>query len=72
LTDAGRDHHLLWDFIQPGKPAQNAYIDRFNRTSREDVLDAYLFDTIEAVRTAPDTWMEEYTGVRRMPLTRMG
>jgi putative transposase len=64
LADWARDHRLLWDFIQPGKPAQNAYIERFNRTYREDVLDAYLFDTIEEVRTATDTWLEEYNAVR--------
>ena len=57
-------------FIQPGKPAQNAYIARFNRTLREEVLDAYLFHSIEEVQAIVQDWLDENNAVR--PLEALG
>lgn len=47
-------------YIQPGKPTQNAYIERFNRSYREDILDAYLFESLNHLRTLSEEWMDEY------------
>lgn len=44
-------------YIQPGKPAQNGYIERFNRSYREAVLDMYLFKTISQVQQLTDEWL---------------
>ena len=45
-------------YIEPGKPKQNGFIERFNRTFREDILDAYIFESISQLQTKADIWRE--------------
>jgi putative transposase len=60
LMEWGQQHQVLLDFIQPGQPAQNAYIERFNRTYREDILDRYLFQSLKEVRRLTQQWISNY------------
>jgi putative transposase len=51
-------------FIQPGKPNQNAFVERFNRSFRDEVLDANLFNSIAEAQEAADAWVVDYNEFR--------
>lgn len=53
-------HRIKIIYIQPGKPAQNAYIERFNRTYREAILDMYSFDSLSEAKDLTHEWIKHY------------
>lgn len=50
--------------IQPGKPQQNAYVERFNRTVRYDWLAQFVFDSIQEVQDHATRWLWTYNNDR--------
>jgi putative transposase len=59
-----KDNGIYWSRIQKGKPQQNAIIERFNRTFREDVLDANVFYTTDHAQEIADNWRYDYNHER--------
>ena len=52
------------EYIQPGKPQQNAYIERYNRTVRHEWLDQNIFETIEEAQDQATKWLWTYNNDR--------
>jgi putative transposase len=58
------DNGMMIQYIQPGQPNQNAYIERFNRTYREELLDLYIFKSLTEVREKTYWWRMAYNEER--------
>jgi putative transposase len=57
-------------YIQPGKPTQNAYVERFNRTARQEWLSMHMFDSVEHAQELATKWLWLYNNER--PNTTVG
>lgn len=64
LEEWCRAKHITLQFIQPGKPMQNAYIERKNGSMRRELLNAYLFYSLNEVRVMCEEWRQDYNTER--------
>ena len=64
FVDWAKDRQIDLRFIAPGKPNQNAFIERFNKTYRTEVLNAYVFESVEQVQQITEDWLTEYNEQR--------
>lgn len=64
LDEWGYRHGLRLDFIDPGKPQQNAYIESFNGKFRDECLNEHWFLSMRHAREVIEDWRQEYNDVR--------
>lgn len=64
LTEWAETQGIALSHIQPGKPQQNAYVERYNRTVRHEWLDQYIIETIEEAQEFATQWLWTYNNER--------
>lgn len=64
LANWAGHHGISLESIKPGKPTQNSYVERFNRTYRDEILNMYVFRNLTEVRQLTESWMAEYNDER--------
>lgn len=64
LTDWCSDNNINLVYIQPGKPQQNGFVERFNGSFRREFLNVYLFESLSQVREMAWFWRLDYNEER--------
>lgn len=64
LRQWASEQRITLMYIQPGKPTQNAYIERFNRTARHEWLNMHDFADLELARLLATQWLWIYNHER--------
>ncbi len=62
--DWSEAHGIDFKYIQPGKPTQNAYVERFNGSFRRGILNAFIFTSLQEVRELAEEWQHDYNNNR--------
>jgi putative transposase len=70
MREWAKNHNVHLEYIKPGKPTQNSYIERLNKTYRDAVLDLFVFETLHQVRQKTAEWMDRYN--ERRPHLSLG
>lgn len=59
-----KDNNVNWHYIDPGKPQQNAFIESFNASLRDECLNEEVFDTLKEAQYKLALWRYDYNNVR--------
>ena len=59
-----KDNEIKWANIRKGCPQENCFIERFNRTAREDLFDANIFSSLEDSNQKAAVFKDEYNTIR--------
>ncbi|MGH7583933.1 MAG: integrase core domain-containing protein [Gemmatimonadales bacterium] len=64
LDHWAEQHGVTLDFIRPGHPVENCFIESFNRKLRDECLAIHHFGTLHEARATIEAWREEYNTER--------
>lgn len=64
MEEWAKNNDIILKFIEKGKPNQNGFIERFNRSYREEVLDNFAFESIKQAQTISHAWIWIYNNER--------
>lgn len=62
--ERGLLHGLSWEAIRPGKPTENAFIESFNGSVRDECLNQHCFRDLGEARELVEDWITDYNTVR--------
>jgi putative transposase len=64
MADWSEAYKIEFIYIKPGKPTQNAFIERFNGSYRRPLLNAYTFKNLDDLRKENERWLDDYNNHR--------